>query len=207
MRGGQRSRRAGVAIGGSRQRQHGWAPVVVAATGKLARAAVEAARIPSRRRGRRLAGRQRPCRRPPLQAASGDGMHAAAPSPAAQLPRPPSRVARRPTAERPTRRAGSTASTSPMPRPTRRLAWQKKTLAELEQEIAKRIALLEAKTAEYQNGWRAATSSRKKAQRQPWCRSMRACGPTRRPRSSRPWTRRPRPPSSSSSSRARPAPS
>lgn len=31
-----------------------------------------------------------------------------------------------------------------------RLAWQKKTLADLEQEIAKRVELLEAKTAEYQ---------------------------------------------------------
>lgn len=31
-----------------------------------------------------------------------------------------------------------------------RFAWQKKTLADIEQEIAKRVALLEAKTAEYQ---------------------------------------------------------
>ena len=42
----------------------------------------------------------------------------------------------------------NTASTSPRRPPTRRFAWQKKTLADMEQELDKRIALLEAKTAE-----------------------------------------------------------
>ena len=45
-----------------------------------------------------------------------------------------------------------------------RLAWQKKTLADLEQEIAKRVALLEAKTAEYQKWLTRRDEFSKKAQ-------------------------------------------
>jgi flagellar motility protein MotE (MotC chaperone) len=45
-----------------------------------------------------------------------------------------------------------------------RLAWQKQTLADLEQEIAKRVALLEAKTAEYQRWLARRDEFSKKAQ-------------------------------------------
>ena len=45
-----------------------------------------------------------------------------------------------------------------------RFAWQKKMLAEIEQEIAKRIALLEAKTAEYQRWLARRDEFSKKAQ-------------------------------------------
>jgi len=45
-----------------------------------------------------------------------------------------------------------------------RLAWQKKTLADLEQEIAKRVELLEAKTAEYQRWLARRDEFSKKAQ-------------------------------------------
>ena len=45
-----------------------------------------------------------------------------------------------------------------------RLAWQKKTLADLEQEIAKRVELLEAKTAEYQKWLARRDEFSKKAQ-------------------------------------------
>jgi flagellar motility protein MotE (MotC chaperone) len=45
-----------------------------------------------------------------------------------------------------------------------RLAWQKKTLADLELEIAKRVELLEAKTAEYQRWLTRRDEFSKKAQ-------------------------------------------
>ena len=45
-----------------------------------------------------------------------------------------------------------------------RFAWQKKTLADLEQEIAKRVELLEAKTAEYQRWLARRDEFSKKAQ-------------------------------------------
>lgn len=45
-----------------------------------------------------------------------------------------------------------------------RLAWQKKTLADLELEIAKRVELLEAKTAEYQKWLARRDEFSKKAQ-------------------------------------------
>jgi hypothetical protein len=85
-----------------------------------------------------------------------------------------------------------------------RIAWQKKVLAGIEQEIAKRLELLEAKTAEYQRWLARRDEFSKKAQES--VVTIYAHGLEAPPRNWSPWTRR-RPPRSPRLDRATPAPS
>jgi len=131
----------GLATAAGAQAQVSWEPVVVAAAGPQEPARDAHPRAPAAKTQTKAAA--------PAPAAKGDGLPALS-TRAAQAAAPESSRAPADPPEPASRSAREYCAHIADAAADARLAWQKKTLNDLEQEIGKRIAQLEAKTAEYQ---------------------------------------------------------